>query len=64
MPSATTGWIVGGYITFAPKCESSSAALYEMLLMVRAVGTTLGFEVIMPGTSVQISSTRALQPTA
>ena len=51
-------------MTFAPKCESSSAALYEMLLIVRAVGTTFGFEVIMPGTSVQISRTLALHPTA
>ena len=56
--------MVGGYMTFAPKCESSSAALYDMLLMVRAVGTILGFEVIIPDTSVHISSTRALQPTA
>ena len=64
MPSATTGWIVGGYITLAPKCESSSAALYDILLIVRAVGTTFGFDVIIPGTSVHISRIRALQPTA
>ena len=51
-------------MTFAPKCESSRAALYDMLLIERAVGTTFGLAVIIPGTSVQISRMRALQPTA
>ena len=64
MPCFTTGWIVGGYTTFAPKCESSRASLYEMFLIGRASATTRGSAVIMPHTSVHISSLRAWVPTA
>jgi len=64
MPFDTTGCMVGGYTTRAPKCEISSASLYDMFSMVRAWGTIRGSAVIIPFTSVQIQSMRAFAATA
>ena len=64
IPSLMPGSMVGGKMTLALKCDSSWAARYEMLRMVRADGTVFGLAVMMPGTSVQISTSRALTATA
>ena len=55
------GIIVGGYITFAPKKESSIASVYDNSGKENAFFTILGSAVIIPFTSVQISISLALR---
>ena len=54
-----TGCIVGGYTTLAPKCESSMASRYNTFGIILALETSLGSAVIIPLTSVHISSALA-----
>ena len=55
----TAGAIVCGWITFAPKCASSIASLYESESMIVASGTRRGSALRTPSTSVQITISEA-----
>ena len=59
-----TGYIVGGYMTLAPKLQSSMASMNESWLIVYAAGMTRGSAVMNPSTSVHISSMSALSAAA
>ena len=54
-----TGKIVGGYITFAPKLESSIASVKDSSSITYAELIILGSAVIKPSTSVHISNIEA-----
>ena len=54
-----TGYIVGGYITFAPKLQSSIASTNDSSLIGYADVITRGSAVMKPSTSVHISNNSA-----
>ena len=56
------GSIERGCMTFAPKYESSMTSMYEILFKTRASLITLGSDVMMPSTSVQIQISSASIP--
>ncbi len=53
------GWTVGGYTTFAPKCDNSMSSSYRRAAIEKAPGTIRGSALITPSTSVQISMAEA-----
>ena len=61
---ASTGCTDGGYSTFAPKCDSSKASIYDSWSKTMVLRTLRGSAVIMPSTSVQISSSLACNAAA
>ena len=55
----STGSTVGGYNTFAPKCDNSIASKYDNFAIGFACLTSFGLVLYIPLTSVQISSALA-----